>query len=213
MNQRLVATAALWILIQAFVLSGPPLFCSIISSMSARPNVNLYSVFWLCLYVLSREAPSRSSTLSEPTHTEVKVTENGLLNGDFLTLAPPASASPHLSSKHSLSSSSPLSRELSEFGFQTSQVRTEKTKIIFLTSVFTGFPFYVMFPSFVMFEWSACYALQLNGEDSIPGKGLSKSMRPPFFSFFPAAKKEIGQGSSNNCNGEVGEKVDLSLKL
>lgn len=56
---------------------------------------------------------------------------------------------------------------------------------------------------------------QGNGEDTIQGQGTAKSMIPPFFSFFPAAKKQVGQvaNTANNCNGEVVENVDLSLKL
>jgi hypothetical protein len=37
----------------------------------------------------------------------------------------------------------------------------------------------------------------------------------PFYSFFPPAQGQIGQATAtiNNCNGEVGESIDLNLKL
>ncbi|KAL3508731.1 hypothetical protein ACH5RR_028132 [Cinchona calisaya] len=56
---------------------------------------------------------------------------------------------------------------------------------------------------------------QGSSEDTIQGQGSSKSMRPPFFSFFPSTKKQLTQAitPANNCNGEARENVDLSLKL
>ncbi|XP_027127573.1 uncharacterized protein [Coffea arabica] len=123
-----------------------------------------------------REGPSRSSTQAEATHKEVNIRQNGGLDGDFLTLAPPAAAARNLNSqyRHFLSNSGPQS--LSEFGSQPSQG---------------------------------------SSDDTVQGQGSSKSMRPPFFSFFPAAKKQVGQVATpaDNCNGDVGENVDLSLRL
>lgn len=126
---------------------------------------------------VTREGPSRSGTQAEASHKEVNIRQNGGgLDGDFLTLAPPAAAAPSLNSqhRHCLSNSGPQS--LSEFGSQPSQG---------------------------------------SSDDTIQGQGSSKLMRPPFFSFFPAAKKQVGQVATpaDNCNGEVGENVDLSLRL
>lgn len=127
-------------------------------------------------FPVTREGPSRSSTQGETTHKEVNIRQNGSLDGDFLTLAPPSAAAPNLNSqyRHFLSNSGPQS--LSEFGSQPSQG---------------------------------------SSDDTIQGQGSSKSMRPPFFSFFPAAKKQVGQAATpaESCNGEVGDNVDLSLRL
>ncbi|KAL3503156.1 hypothetical protein ACH5RR_037605 [Cinchona calisaya] len=156
----------------AFHFKYPPCYVAAITKLDEPPSCSNsctasiepgFSVF-------------RSSTQAEPTHTEVKVRHNGNLNGDFLTLAPPAAAGTHLNSQCSnfLANSGPQS--LSEFEPQPSQG---------------------------------------SSVDTIQGQGSSKLMRPPFFSFFPAAKQQVGQPATpaNNCNSEVRENVDLSLKL
>ncbi|GMY31969.1 SPEAR2 [Fagus crenata] len=53
-------------------------------------------------------------------------------------------------------------------------------------------------------------------EDPIIQAGLSQlNQQQPFYSFFPPAKVQIDQATTtmNNCNNEVGESVDLNLKL
>jgi len=52
-------------------------------------------------------------------------------------------------------------------------------------------------------------------QDPIVQAGLSQlNQQQPFYSFFPPAKVQIDQATTmNNCNGEVGESVDLNLKL
>jgi hypothetical protein len=47
-----------------------------------------------------------------------------------------------------------------------------------------------------------------------PGQSEFNGQRP-FYSFLPPAPPQIGQAttSTNNCTGEVGESIDLDLKL
>uniref|UniRef100_A0A5B6YQQ8 Uncharacterized protein n=1 Tax=Davidia involucrata TaxID=16924 RepID=A0A5B6YQQ8_DAVIN len=125
-----------------------------------------------------REGPSSSTSMSEPNSKKV-IKENGGLNGDFLTLAPPTTTSPHPSSKHKHPSAYvvPHSRELSEF---------------------ESLPY------------------QGSMEDPIHRQGPNGLIQQqPFYSFFPSAKAQIGQAATiiSNCSGEVGESVDLTLKL
>ncbi|BBH01699.1 sodium/calcium exchanger family protein / calcium-binding EF hand family protein [Prunus dulcis] len=56
-----------------------------------------------------------------------------------------------------------------------------------------------------------------NAEDTNfqPGPSCSHPQQA-FYSFFPPAKAQIGRAATtinNNCNGELGESVDLNLKL
>ncbi|KAK9269039.1 hypothetical protein L1049_000807 [Liquidambar formosana] len=127
-----------------------------------------------------REAPSCSAPMSEPNLKDLK--ENGFYNGDFLTLAPPTTISPHLSSKfkHPLAYSASHNHKFSEF---------------------ESLPY------------------QGSAEDPILLPVPSGLIQPqPFYSFFlPAARAQTGQATTtstiNNGNGEVGESVDLNLKL
>nr|XP_023914206.1 uncharacterized protein LOC112025754 isoform X1 [Quercus suber] len=53
-------------------------------------------------------------------------------------------------------------------------------------------------------------------QDPIVQAGLSQlNQQQPFYSFFPPTKVQIDRATTtmNNCNGEVGESVDLNLKL
>uniref|UniRef100_A0A5B6YR76 Uncharacterized protein n=1 Tax=Davidia involucrata TaxID=16924 RepID=A0A5B6YR76_DAVIN len=119
-----------------------------------------------------REGPSSSTAMSEPNSKKV-TKENGGLNGDFLTLAPPATTLPHPSSAYV----APHSRELSELG----------------TLPYQG-----------------------SMEDSVHLQGPNGLIQQhTFYSFLPSAKTQIGQATTtiSNYNGEVGESVDLNLKL
>ncbi|KAA8526782.1 hypothetical protein F0562_008989 [Nyssa sinensis] len=73
-----------------------------------------------------REGPSSSTSMSQSNSKKV-IKEYGSLNGDFLTLAPPATILPHPSSKHKHPPAYivPRSRELSEFGSLPYQGRME----------------------------------------------------------------------------------------
>ncbi|CAL5390758.1 unnamed protein product [Camellia sinensis] len=121
-----------------------------------------------------REGPSSSTVLCELNPKKV-VKENGNLNGDFLTLASPATALPQSSSKYKHPSlyQTPYTRELSELQFLPHQG---------------------------------------SAEDPIHHPGPQKQ---PLYSFFPPAKAWIDQATTtvSGCNGEVGEKLDLHLKL
>lgn len=111
------------------------LFFYIISFIWTRRRFTC-TMCWRYFWIHLREGPLRPSTLSKPIRAEVRIRENGSLNGDFLTLAPPVADSPHLVSqhKHSLANSGPQS--LSEFGSQPSQVRNQKNKIFDVVASF-----------------------------------------------------------------------------
>lgn len=52
-------------------------------------------------------------------------------------------------------------------------------------------------------------------EEPSTRSGLNRLVRQPVFRFFPSANVQIGQAgiTKSNCQGQVGEKVDLNLKL
>ncbi|XAR56493.1 hypothetical protein NMG60_11037009 [Bertholletia excelsa] len=116
-----------------------------------------------------RERPSSSTFFPEPRQKKV-AQENEDLDGDFLTLAPPAVTMPHPSSVH-----------LSRHGHELPE--------------FKPIPF------------------QGSPEDRGTPRGLTQKM--PFYSFLPLGKTRISQGPNNlgSCGGEVGENLDLDLKL
>ncbi|XP_009766996.1 uncharacterized protein LOC107832846 [Nicotiana tabacum] len=110
-----------------------------------------------------REVPLRSRTLSEAKPTSV-IGENRVLNGDFLTLAPPTAVGK---------------------GNQQDLSKFETT------------PF------------------QEVAEEPSTRSGLNRLVQQPVFRFFPSANVQIGPAgiTKSNCQGEVGGKVDLNLKL
>ncbi|KAA8523972.1 hypothetical protein F0562_010597 [Nyssa sinensis] len=120
-----------------------------------------------------REGPSSSTPISELNSKKV-TKENWGSNGDFLTLAPPATTLPHRSSKFK----HPSAHELSQFE-----------------------------------------TLHHHGSMEDPPVHQQGPIGPiqqhTFYSFLPSAKTETGQATTtrSNYNGEVGESVDLNLKL
>ncbi|ONI12553.1 hypothetical protein PRUPE_4G171200 [Prunus persica] len=127
-----------------------------------------------------REAPSCSTSISE-SNSRNSIKENGSVNGDFLTLAPPTTSS-----------------------------RTCPSPKLNLPSTYLAFHNREV-PEFESFSY------QGNAEDTNfqPGPSFSHPQQA-FYSFFPPAKAQIGRAATtinNNCNGELGESVDLNLKL
>ncbi|XP_040987375.1 uncharacterized protein LOC121235167 isoform X1 [Juglans microcarpa x Juglans regia] len=84
-------------------------------------------------------------------------------------------------------------------------------------------------PSSNFMQHSACLASQDPGfrDESLPYQGIVEdpiikpagssllNQQPPFYYFLPPAKEQIGKATTtmNNCNGGVGERIDLNLKL
>ncbi|XP_016453256.1 uncharacterized protein LOC107777683 [Nicotiana tabacum] len=120
-----------------------------------------------------REVPLKSRTLSEVKPRNV-VRGNRVLNGDFLTLAPPTAVGK--GNQQDLSNSASQNSEL--FKFET-----------------------------VPFQEVA--------EEPSTKPGLNRLVQQPLFRFFPSANVQIGQVgiTKSNCQGDVGGKVDLNLKL
>ncbi|KAK3036293.1 hypothetical protein RJ639_031265, partial [Escallonia herrerae] len=105
----------------------PPVYVSPISGPDeSAPCTNGGSINIEPANPILRENPLSSSSMSEPNQRNV-TKENGGLNGEFLTLAPPATAQPHSSSKQKYLSPylSQLSRELPEFDILPYQGITE----------------------------------------------------------------------------------------
>ncbi|OIT38244.1 PREDICTED: uncharacterized protein LOC109239680 [Nicotiana attenuata] len=107
---------------------------------------------------LKREVPSGSRSISESKPRNV-FRQNRALNGDFLTLAPPSTASP----------------------YQSQETLT----------------------------------LESTNCQGVAEEPTTCSVQQPIFGFFPSAKVQLGQEGTNksNCHAEVGETVDLNLKL
>ncbi|KAF5948651.1 hypothetical protein HYC85_014608 [Camellia sinensis] len=127
-----------------------------------------------------RECPWSSTVLAELNPKKVSK-ENGDLNGDFLTLAPPTTALlPHPSSKY-------------------------KHPSVYLTQHVQELP------EFETLTFQGCVRNPIHR----PGPSGSTQQQPPFYSFFPSAKAQISQATTTvgSCSGEVGENVDLNLKL
>lgn len=127
-------------------------------------------------YTISREGSSCSTFMLEPNNSKKSVKENGVLNGGFLTLAPPTSTSLCQGSKF-------------------------KHPPHFLAFTNSEFPDFESLP------------YQGSVEDQMHRPGQNKRQ---YYSFFPQAMAQTGQATSTmtNCNnGEVGESVDLNLKL
>lgn len=170
----------------------------------------MFTSFSFC--AIYREGLSCSTSISE-LHSRNGIRENGAANGDFLTLAlptwtctqipkfnlPPAHLSFH-------------NREIPNLETLPFKVRRKQLISQVLCYKFSIFTDFLCF----LFLFSL-----LKGSVNEPKKKLqagpsgSSEQSPPFYSFFPPAKLQIGQAETtmHNCNGEVGENVDLNLKL
>ncbi|KAM0997938.1 hypothetical protein ACFX2C_007768 [Malus domestica] len=127
-----------------------------------------------------REGPSWSNSISE-SNSRSSIKENGSVNGDFLTLAPPSTSWTCPSPK--------LKLPPSYLAFHNCEV-----------------------PDFESFPYQGN-----NADDTYyqPGPSIPNPQQA-FYSFFPPAKSQNGRAATtlnNNCNGEVGESVDLKLRL
>ncbi|XP_050370108.1 verprolin-like [Argentina anserina] len=125
-----------------------------------------------------REGPTCSTSISE-SNSRIGIKENGNVNGEFLTLAPPASNRTCPSPK---------------FNFPPGYLAFHNPEV----------------PDFASFHY------QGNSEDTIFQSGRSGSNpQQAFYTFIPPAKAQIVRPAAilNNCNGDVGETVDLNLKL
>ncbi|KAM1169076.1 hypothetical protein ACFX13_031628 [Malus domestica] len=127
-----------------------------------------------------REGPSCSTSISE-SNSRSSIKENGSVNGDFLTLAPPSTSWTCPSPK--------LNLPPSYLAFHNREI-----------------------PDFESFHYQGN-----NADDTIYQAGPSvPNPQQAFYSFFPLAKAQNDRAATtvnNNCNGEVGESVDLNLKL
>ncbi|KAL6196590.1 hypothetical protein ACLB2K_032204 [Fragaria x ananassa] len=125
-----------------------------------------------------REGPTRSTSIAE-SNSKITIKENGSVNGNFLTLAPPTSNRACPSQK--------LSFPPGYLAFHNPEV-----------------------PNFASFPY------QGSSEDTIFQPGLSGSTpQEAFYTFIPPARAQLVRPAAtiNNCNGDVGETVDLNLKL
>ncbi|KAK3030269.1 hypothetical protein RJ639_039852, partial [Escallonia herrerae] len=126
----------------------PPVYVSPISGPhESAPCTNGGSINIEPANPVLREHPLSPSSMSEPNQGNV-TKENGGLHGEFLTLAPPATAQPHSSSKQKYLSPylSQLSRELPEFDSLPSQGITEDRTRSPGLGGYTEQPFFCFFP-------------------------------------------------------------------
>ncbi|XP_062015958.1 actin-binding protein wsp1-like [Rosa rugosa] len=125
-----------------------------------------------------REGSTCSTSISE-SNSKISIKENGSVNGDFLTLAPPTTNRTCPSPK---------------FNFPPAYLAFHNPEV----------------PDFASFPYKG------SSEDTILQSGPSGSTpQQAFYTFIPPAKSQIVKPAAtiNNCNGEVGETVDLNLKL
>ncbi|CAK7350087.1 unnamed protein product [Dovyalis caffra] len=127
-----------------------------------------------------REGSSCSSSIMEPT-SKKDIKENWACNGDFLTLAPPAT------------------------GLTSKNLKLKPSA-------------YLAFHNFEPFDFDSL-PYQGNVEDQFlqqPGS-IVTNQQQTYYCFLPPSLMQIGQPAKtiNNCThgGEVGENIDLNLKL
>ncbi|WMV48899.1 hypothetical protein MTR67_042284 [Solanum verrucosum] len=139
----------------------------------------------------------------------ISVKETKVLNGDFLSLAPPAVALPHLEAVNrcSLTDSAPQCLQL--FDHVPSRVRLKDFNVYIRLLVLCCF-------ILISLSNECIFNPRVAAAEHMPPSGLSISVQQPILGFFPPAKVQIGREGthgSDDLHTEVGGNVDLELKL